>query len=135
MDYSSKATEAAGLEAVAAARRGVRRGVGLDEGHELSPTMSTLNEGQKRGRVGERGARGIREMGGGVRGSIALVADVGDVPRPYSVGAIPPKVATMAAAGAHSDRFQKSYSENSQFQLNRVMNSRLCYYYKNSVHR
>ena len=116
-------------------RLGVRRGVGLDEGHELSPTMSTLNEGQKRGRVGERGARGIREMGGGVRGSIALVADVGDVPRPYSVGAIPPKVATMAAAGAHSDRFQKSYSENSQFQLNRVMNSRLCYYYKNSVHR
>ena len=62
MDYSSKATEAAGLEAVAAAaRRGVRRGVGLDEGHELSPTMSTLNEGQKRGRVRERGAGGKGE--------------------------------------------------------------------------
>ena len=40
---------------------GVRRGVGLDEGHELSPTMSTLNEGQKRGRVRERGAGGKGE--------------------------------------------------------------------------
>ena len=39
-------------------RRGVRRGVGLDEGHELSPTMSTLNEGQKQGRVRERGGAG-----------------------------------------------------------------------------
>ena len=57
VDYSSKATEAAGLEAVAAAARGV----GLDEGHELSPTMSTLNEGQKQGRVSERGAGGKGE--------------------------------------------------------------------------
>ena len=56
---------------------------------------------------------GYERGGRGVRGSIlALVADVGDVPRPYSVGAIPPKVATMAAAGAHSDLFKKYNSEN-----------------------